>query len=189
MGIVMVNAAVSLDGFIAGPNDEMDWVFDRALLPDEPLAVIDDVIANTGAILSGRGSFDVGEAMARDETSEAFGGRWSGPEFVLTHRPPPEPPRHDVAFLSGDVIDAVATARDAAGGKNLLVLGANVVQQCLEADLVDEVLLLVLPIVLGDGVRLFGRGSYRERLFETVRAEQVGQAAVLHFRRLTQSPR
>jgi dihydrofolate reductase len=183
MGIVMANAAMSLDGFIAGPNHEMDWVFDHHLLPDGPVEVVKGVIASTGAILSGRGSYDVGQASHREETSSAFGGRWSGAEFVLTHRPPNERPRPHLSFLSGDITDAVDTALAAAAGKNLLVLGANVTQQCLAADLIDEILLLVLPILLGDGIRLFGKGGYREALFDTVTTTQVGQAVALYFRR------
>jgi dihydrofolate reductase len=182
MGIVLANTAISLDGFIAGPNHEMDWVFDHHFLPEGPIDIIEEVIATTGAILSGRGSYDVGEGSSRGETSAAFGGRWSGPEFVLTHRPPPDPPP-GLRFLSGDIRQAVTTARAAAGGRNLLVLGANVTQQCLEADLVDEILLFQLPVLLGDGIRLFGRPGYREMLFETILATRYGQAAALHFRR------
>jgi riboflavin biosynthesis pyrimidine reductase len=71
----------------------------------------------------------------------------------------------------------------AAAGKNLLVLGADVAQQCLEADLVDEIVMLILPIVLGDSIRLFGRSGYREMLFDTVHVDQAGQAVILTFRR------
>jgi hypothetical protein len=85
-------------------------------------------LSATGAILSGRGSYDVGEGSTRSETSRPFGGRWSGPEFVLTHRPPADPPP-GLRFLSGDIREAVDTARAAAGGRNLLLLGANVTQQ------------------------------------------------------------
>jgi dihydrofolate reductase len=182
MGIVMANAAMSLDGFIAGPNHEMDWVFDHHFLPDGPTDVVDGIIASTGAILSGRGSYEVGQRSAREETSSAFGGRWSGAEFVLTHRPPARP-RAGLGFLSGDISAAVATAREAAAGRNLLVLGADVTRQCLEADLIDEIVLLVLPIVLGDGIRLFGSSRYCEKLFEVVSTRQVGQVSALHFRR------
>jgi len=119
MGIVLVNAAVSLDGFIADPNHEMDWIFDHQFLPDEP---IDDVIRTTGAILTGRGSYEVGRRSERSETSSAFGGRWSGPEFVLTHRPPADDETREVSFLSGSIAQAVSTSPAAAQGKNLLVL-------------------------------------------------------------------
>lgn len=119
MGKVMVNAAMSLDGYIAGPNHELGWVFDHGFLPDEPVGIVDEVIASTGAILTGRRSYDVAQASTRQETSSAFGGRWSGPEFVLTHRPPSRPPREEFTFLSGDIEDAVATALGAAKGKGL----------------------------------------------------------------------
>jgi dihydrofolate reductase len=183
MGIVLVNAAVSLDGFIAGPNHEMDWIFDHQFLPDEPIGAIDDVIRTTGAILTGRGSYEVGRRSERSETSSAFGGRWSGPEFVLTHRPPADDETREVSFLSGSIAQAVSTALAAAQGKNLLVLGANVVRQCLDEDLVDEILLLLVPILLGDGISLFGAPGGRQIRFETVSVSQAGQVAFLRFRR------
>src|SRR3954449_9530176 len=126
MGKVLVSATMSLDGFIAGPDDAMDWVFEHAPSgPDAEAeeASIAEVIAATGAILAGRGSYDVGVRAERPETSEPFGGRWSGPELVLTHHPPDDP---GFTFLSGDIREAVATALDAAGGLALLLLGANV---------------------------------------------------------------
>jgi dihydrofolate reductase len=183
MGSVLVNSTVSLDGFVAGPRHEMDWIFDDGFIPDEPSAVIDDVIRTTGAILAGRHSYDVGQAATRSETSSAFGGRWSGPEFVLTHRPPPDAADQHPTFLSGSIDDAVATALAAAGDRKLLVLGANVVQQCLDHDLVDEMLLLVLPVVLGDGIRLFGPTGGQQIRFELTSADRWGQSAVLRFAR------
>ena len=72
--------------------------------------------------------------------------------FLLTHRPL-ERPDPDVTILSGDIGAAVATALDAAGGKNVEVLGADVAGQCLQRGLVDEILVYVLPVLLGDGIR------------------------------------
>ena len=192
MGAVVVSTAMSLDGFVAGPNHEMDWIFDSGFLPDEDAAAgsagdgsVDELIQTTGAILSGRGSYDVGEASVRTETSSAFGGAWSGPEFVLTHRPPPAGEAGSgVTFLSVTIEQAVATALAAAGERNLLVLGANVAQQCLAADLVDEMVIMVLPVVLGDGIALFAATGGPPVRFETVSVTQYGQAANLRFRRL-----
>lgn len=182
MGIVLVSTTLSLDGFIAGPNHEMDWIFDSQFLPDEPIEAIDRVIHTTGAILTGRNSYEVGQRAQRTETRSAFGGAWSGPEFVLTHHPP-DGDDADVSFLSGDITRAVSTALDAAHGKNLLVLGGNVVRQCLDADLVDEMLLMVLPVLLGRGISLFGALGGPPIRFETVAVTQAAQAAILHFRR------
>lgn len=166
---------MSLDGFIAGPNDAMEWVF-RYDSPPE----VEDVIRSTGAILAGRRSYDVGrEPDQHPAATEAFGGAWSGPEFVLTHNPPDDDPK--ITFLSGDIKAAVDTALKAAGDKNLILLGANVAQQCIDAGLVDEVLIYLLPVLLGDGVRLFHRPG-RQIDLEPVDTNQSGQTTILHFK-------
>ncbi|MFI5063737.1 MAG: dihydrofolate reductase family protein [Streptosporangiales bacterium] len=92
----------------------------------------------------------MGPSPGRTETSKPFGGRWSGPVFTLTHRPPDDESDPDHHFLSGDIAAAVATALAAAGGRNLLVLGADVAGQCLRAGLVDEIIIHLLPVLLGD---------------------------------------
>ncbi|QSB05619.1 dihydrofolate reductase family protein [Natronoglycomyces albus] len=167
MGIVRIHSSMSLDGYICGPNDWMDWVFDHAELTEhvEGLRVLDGpatraVIDATGAVLSGRGCYDFGRDATEvpPETGELFGGAWSGPAFVATHRPPAGD-NHGVTFVSGDINDIVNECLKAANGKDLLVLGANIASQCLEANLVDEVLLHQVPILLGGGVNLFENRS------------------------------
>ena len=171
---------MSLDGYIAGPDEAMDWVFEYP--SDDVDELVAETIAATGAILTGRRAYDLGRRADRPETSEPFGGAWEGPEFVLTHHPPDDEPRSSITFLSGPIREAVATASAAAGGQNLLVLGANVVGQCLDEDLLDEIQLLLAPVLLGDGVRMFERGL-RRRKFRTVGAAQAGQVVWLDFRR------
>jgi dihydrofolate reductase len=180
VGLVVVGATMSLDGFIAGPDDAMDWVFDYVGpgLLDE---MDEEIIRTTGAVLSGRGCYDVGRRGERPETSGLYGGRWHGPEFVLTHHPPDDDDRPELQFLSGDIRAAVATASAAAGGRNLLVLGANVVGQCLDAGLVDEIRLHVAPIVLGDGVRLFGAAGRPTVKLQTQSVAQRGRFTNLEF--------
>jgi dihydrofolate reductase len=138
MGNVFVHTMMSIDGFIAGPNDDMSWVFRHA--GDMPSGGVDEVIDRTGALLGGRRVYDVGRRAERPEMRGLFGGRWSGPQFILTHTPSTDETDPSYTFLSGDVRDAVSTALAAADGRDLLVLGANVVDQCLEAGLVDEIL-------------------------------------------------
>ena len=84
-------------------------------------------------------------------------------------------------FLSGDVTNAVATALTAADGRDVLVLGANVVGQCLEAGLVDEILLHIVPELIGDGVRLFGVPTLRASL-NTLDVSASGQIVNLRLR-------
>ena len=81
---------------------------------------------------------------------------FSGPMFLLTHRPL-EPPNPNVTILTGDIGEAVTTALDAAGGKKLEILGADIAGQCLQRGLVDEILVYVLPVLLGDGIRFSSR--------------------------------
>ena len=100
--------------------------------------------------------------------------------FVLTHEPP-DPPDPAVTFLTGDIGEAVATARNAAGGKNLEILGADVAGQCLRRGLVDEILVYVLPVLLGDGIRFSSPGLARIDL-EPLSSTRSGAVTILRFR-------
>jgi len=173
-GKVVVNRSMSLDGFIAGPGHAMDWVFDF-MAPDE----FSEIAAATGAMLIGRRTYDVGNRMAADKPGSTD-YPFSGPSFVLTHRPP-DPPDPEVTFLTGDIGEAVATARSAAGGKNLEILGADVAGQCLRRGLVDELLVYVLPVLLGDGIRFSPPGLARIDL-EPVSSTRSGAVTILRFR-------
>ena len=173
-GKVVVNRSMSLDGFIAGPGDAMDWIFDF-VAPDE----FPDIAAATGAMLIVRRTHEVGNRMEADKPDSAD-YHFSGPVFVLTHEPP-EPPDPGVTFLTGDIGEAVATARSAAGGKNLEILGADVAGQCLRRGLVDEILVYVLPVLLGDGIRFSSPGLARIDL-EPVSSTRSGAVTILRFR-------
>jgi dihydrofolate reductase len=180
-GKVVVNRAMSLDGFIAAPGHVMDWGAGRTLAdfvaPDD----FREVAAATGAMLAGRRTSDVGDRMEAEEP----GSRdypFSGPVFVLTHRPP-EPPQPGITYLSGDIGEAVATARDAARGKNLEILGADVAGQCLQRGLVDEILVYVLPVLLGDGIHFSAPGVRRIDL-EPLSSSRSGATTILRFRPL-----
>jgi dihydrofolate reductase len=168
---------MSLDGFIAGPGHAMDWIFDF-VAPDE----FPDIAAATGAMLIGRRTYEVGKRGIETASRGKISGEdyWSGPEFVLTHEPP-DPPDPAVTFLTGDIGEAVATARSAAGGKNLEILGADVAGQCLRRGLVDEILLYVLPVLLGDGIRFSSPGLARIDL-EPVSSTRSGAVTILRFR-------
>lgn len=178
-GKVVVNRAMSLDGFIAAPGHVMDWGGGRQLTD---FAAADDVraiAAATGAMLVGRRTSDVGDRMQAEEPG-SVDYPFSGPVFVLTHRPP-EPPPPGVAYLSGDIGEAVATAREAAGGKNVEILGADVAGQCLRRGLVDEILVYVLPVLLGDGIHFSAPGLPRIDL-EPLGCAHSGEATMLRFR-------
>src|SRR5215213_1549505 len=173
-GKVVVNRAMSLDGFIAGPGDEMDWI--SHLVPENDVA---EVAAATSAMLVGRRTSDVGDKMAADD-SDRGDYPFSGPTFLLTHRPP-EPPRPGVTVITGDIGEAVATALAAAGGKDLEILGADVAAQALRRGLVDEILVYVLPVVLGEGIPFSPSGSVRVDL-DPISSKRSGAVTILGFR-------
>ena len=178
-GKVVVNRCMSLDGFIAGPDDSMDWGGGRALADFVAPEDLAEVAAATGAMLVGRRTWEVGARMQADEP-DSVDYPFSGPMFLLTHRPL-EPPDAEVTILSGDIEDAVATARGAAGDKDLEILGADVAGQCLQAGLVDEILVYVLPVLLGDGIHFSSPGLARTDL-EPLSSARSGDATILRFR-------
>jgi dihydrofolate reductase len=177
MSTVLWHTQMSLDGFIAGPGDDMRWAFEAEAGPDE---TIDEVVRSTGALLVGRRTQDVEDR----ERPGFYGGAFRGPFFVLRHDPPAAPPVVKGVtgrFLDVGIEEAVATAREAAGGLGVVLLGANVARQALEAGLVDEILVHVTPVLLGDGVRLFDRpGGAPVRLRRTSVREN-GQLTALRF--------
>jgi dihydrofolate reductase len=173
MAKLIFSATCSLDGYLAGPGGDMSWLTEHLQGPN-PHA--DRLLAGTGALLVGRRTYD-GDDPNRDTDREgAFGGRYDGAVVVLTHRPPAEPP-DGVTFVT-DLPAAVTAAEQAAGNAPYVnVLGADVGQQCLQAGLLDEVLVFFAPVLLGDGTPMFSRtGSDRVDL------EPVGDGAVHWYR-------
>jgi dihydrofolate reductase len=176
MSKVVVNRSVSIDGFIAGQGDSMEWIFESLAPGGDDVAAI---ASETGAMLVGRRTYDVGQRMrAADPGGEDYPA--AGATFLLTHRPP-DPPDPSVTVLSGDIGEAVATALDAAGGRNVELLGADVAAQAFRRGLVDEVLLYVIPVVLGDGIPFSPAGSARVDL-EPLSSTQAGAVSILRFR-------
>jgi dihydrofolate reductase len=183
-GKVLWHLTMSLDGFIAGADDEMDWVFE---VDAGPSAIADEIVETMGAILAGRRWYDMVTArFGRWEgiygRKGVYGGRWRGPIFVLTHRPSDVRDDAGVTLLSDGIEEAVATARAAAGGKNMVVFGASIAEQCLEAGLLDEIVVHVAPLLLGDGVRLYGRTGVGRVDLERTAVAESGQLTDLRFR-------
>jgi dihydrofolate reductase len=139
---------MSLDGFIAGPDDAMDLHEDFP----ETNALADDVRDRTAAIVAGRRWHDL--ATERwDGRRGIYGGSWDGPVFVVTHRPPPPDADPGITFVHEGVAAAVATAAEAAAGKAVGIFGADIARQALELGLIGEIVVHVAPLLLGDGVR------------------------------------
>jgi dihydrofolate reductase len=163
MSKVVSEISMSLDGYVAGPNVRIgngmgdggerlhDWRFDTKTKTDD--AIVDELYASTGAVVLGKGMFDVGFEPWGDPPPFRM------PVFVVTHEkrdPLPMQGGTTYTFVSDGIETALELARAAAGDKNVGIWGgANIIGQYLQAGLLDEMQIHLVPILLGDGVRLF----------------------------------
>ncbi|MDH2413810.1 dihydrofolate reductase family protein [Nocardioides sp. CER19] len=145
LGKVVCHFTMSLDGFVAGPGHDMSWLAGVTVPP----GLIDRYVASTGAIVAGRRGWQ--EVIG---THRPYGGKWSGPVFVLTHHPVNGHVEDGVTYVD-DLRSALAQARAAAGAKNVEIFSPGIGKQALELGLLDEFDLHVAPVLLGDGVRLY----------------------------------
>ena len=183
---MLLDMAVSVDGFVSGPDGDDGGLYDWYVEPsDASRPVVEALVAETGAIVIGRGVFGRGDdAAGWDETPYAV------PHFVVTHRPPRVRPAGPVefVFVTDGLRSAVDRAREAAGDRYATIGGgADVARQALAAGLVDEVQLHVVAVLLGDGLPLFGRTGAGGWALRTLRI--VDAPGVTHHRYRVERPR
>jgi len=163
---------MSLDGFIAGPNDELDWL-ERGGGPPEDHGYA-PFFASVDGVLLGRRTWEVVRGFAE----WPYGGK---AVHVLTHRPAEG--RHGERFHAGS-IGAVLEAIGAAGAGRLYVDGGRAVSQVLAAGLLDELTVSILPVVIGRGVRLFeDAGPERWLTLRETRSWPSGMVQLRYARR------
>ncbi|HEX6289792.1 MAG TPA: dihydrofolate reductase family protein [Herpetosiphonaceae bacterium] len=166
MGKVITGFTMSLDGFIAGPNDDIRQLFKWFSSGDTPFPVpgtdmvfqissasaafIGELWGSIGAMVTGRHDFDV---------SGAWGGKppYGWPSFIVTHTPPQAWVKEGspFTFITDGVLSAIEQARRVAGDKHVVVGGTTIVRQCLKVGLLDEIHIDLASMLLGDGKRLF----------------------------------
>jgi dihydrofolate reductase len=167
---------ISLDGFITGPDDAMDWAFAFG----EPTSLGDETMRRVGAIVAGRRWYELAKERWNG-VDGIYGGEWDGRVFVLTHRPAAEDdPR--ISFVSGGIEAAVGAAQESAGVKDVGIFGGSLTRQCLDAGLLDEIVLHVAPVLLGSGVRLFGDEGAEQVELKRVSVGEADQLTDLRFR-------
>ncbi|OLT51367.1 dihydrofolate reductase family protein [Cellulosimicrobium sp. CUA-896] len=177
---VIAGATVSLDGFVqdaAGSSAALYADFDELTRNGYMQSLQDE----TGAVLMGRRTYDGAEDPDRYADEYEF----QVPIFVVTHRPPPVPPRHNerlsFTFVTDGVEAAVQRAVAAAGERDVTVVGgASLFRQLMAAGLVDELSVDVMPVLLGGGLRLFD-GDPAATL-EKVGVEEFGVRTCLRYR-------
>ena len=153
MSRLLYSATMSLDGFIAGAGGDMQWLTKHLGQPNpEAASLMDD----TGALLVGANTNSGDDPNAGTDKEGAFGGEYSGPVVVLTHDPPDGDDADSGVRYATDLRSAVTLSKELAGDSRYVnVLGADVARQLIEAGELDEVLMFVAPVLLGDGVRMF----------------------------------
>jgi dihydrofolate reductase len=192
---VVAAITTSVDGYVAGPGDGPGkglgeggerlhyWVFGgpwtyadgpKGDASGEDAAWLERAIASVGAVVGGRWTYEAAGHWG-DENP------WGLPFFIVTHRPEEEPAGGAFTFVSG-VDAAVERALEAADGKDVSIMGgAEIIRQALEADLVDELTLIVAPVVLGGGKRLF-EGFSRSLELEQLGVRQSPFATFIEYR-------
>lgn len=202
MARVITDMSMSLDGFITGPNDGVElplgasgerlhhWVYDLASWRERhkiaggktgtDAEVLEEAFANTGATVMGRRMFDYGEGPWGDDPP------FRKPVFVMTHHAREALVKEGgttFTFVTDGIERALAQAKAAAGDKDVAVAGgANVIQQLLRAGPLDELQIHLVPVLLGEGRRLFDHtGSERVEL-ETTRVIESPGVTHLRFR-------
>ncbi|UNK72054.1 dihydrofolate reductase family protein [Microbacterium sp. H1-D42] len=175
MGKVAWGFTASIDGFIAGPGHDMSW-----LAAAEPNAegTTELMASKVAVIISGRDGYDAALAQRdeRDEmTSEAYGGAWSGTEFILTHRPEELADDPTVTALNCSISEAIDRAQQIAGDRDIQIISADIARQALEHDLIDELQVFVAPVFLGDGIRIFDVPGGRRVDWELVEIDEANR--------------
>ena len=168
---------MSLDGFIAGPDDSMDWAFGYG----EATFLADETMNRIGAILAGRRWYEL--ATERwNGVDGIYGGAYDGRVFVLTHRPPDDSDDPRISFVSDGIEQAVATAQAAAADKDVGIFGSSLTRQCLQAGRLDENVIHLAPVLLGRGVGLYGGGDDQRIELQRISVGEAEQLTDLRFR-------
>lgn len=139
--------ATSIDGFVAGQNDDISWLYRY----NDVDYGFNEFFSSIGAIVQGRRAYDI-EKQNGWETPHPV------PTFVLSHHlPAHKPQRADVVFTAEDIEEVLKKAKRLTSKDIWIEGGANVAQQFLRRGLIDEIVLFIAPVHLGDGIRLFGK--------------------------------
>lgn len=195
MSSTVLFMSMSLDGFVAGPNESVDnglgdggerlheWIFagdptEHGGVPGRPPGVdgevMDEAMA-TGAVVAGRGTFEPANGWGGDHHD-------SVPIFILSRQKSGTDPRWPLVTYVDDIETAMASAKQAAGEKDVLVHGAGVTQLALAAEVLDEIQIHLVPVLLGEGRRLFEHLGAEQIELEPVGVREGTGATHLRYR-------
>lgn len=191
MADVIAALTMSLDGFIAHPDDSVGHLFDWYESGDVAVAwpgmgmvshvdpqsarYLEDTIERAGALVVGRRVYDYTHGWGGDHPLGV-------PLFLVTHHPPQTWPTPDAPFtaVSEGVAAAIEQAKTVAGDKTVALSGPSIIQQALDLDLVDEIAVELAPVLLGTGIRFFGDLAHPPVLLDD--PEVIEGSRVTHLR-------
>ena len=187
MGNVIFDKSMSLDGFIAGANvrleaglgDDGERLHDWAFKDPAGTKMIEHEVDLLGAVICGRRTYDMSIPYWGDggPTGEA-----RVPLFIPSHRAPADVPEGGVYTFVDDVDTALARSRETAGDKNISVMGADIGRQLLDAGVIDEISIHVVPVLFGSGTPLFGTGVGEHITLELIGVSETEFATHLRYR-------
>jgi dihydrofolate reductase len=191
MSMVHTHMTMSLDGFIADPDDGIDELFGwygvgevavSTPNPDVTLSVdsssaelLEEYLGNTGAVVSGRRLFDITDGWGDQHPA-------GGPVVVVTHQPPDDADRWPRTTFAGDVTTGVEKAKEIAGDQNVTIASANIAAQALDLGLVDEVHVSLVPVLLGKGIPYFADLGAAPHRFDDPEVTAGKRATHLRYR-------
>jgi dihydrofolate reductase len=180
MSKVIGGMTISLDGFINDRDGSVGRLYPN-LAELRESEMLQESMRNTGAVVMGRRAYDMAQG-------DLTGYEYQVPIFVLTHHAPEQPPKGQneslkVYFVSDGIESAIRQAKAAAGEKVVTIVGgASTTQQLLKAGLLDELQIGVMPVLLGEGQRLFAALGIEPVELEKIRVLQSGQRVDLLYR-------
>ena len=187
MGNVIYDKSMSLDGYIAGANmrveaglgDDGERLHDWDFKDPAGMELVQREVGNLGAVICGRRTYDMSIKYWGTDgpTSEA-----RVPVFVLSHGVPDDVPEGSVYTFVGDLETALAGARETAGDRNISVMGADTGRQFLDAGVIDEISMHLVPVLFGSGTPLFGGGVDEHVTLEFVGSSESPHAVHLRYR-------
>ena len=185
MSKVIFYMSMSLDGFVTGADVTKEEGLGRGgerlhEWTGDPKAVglIEGIVQSTGAVIVGRRTYDLSRWGPNGPT-----GDLRLPTFVLTHREPPEEPEgHVYTFVSDGVESLVKQAKAAAGDKDVSTSGADVPRQLIQAGLVDEIWIHLVPVLFGEGTRLYEAVGGEHVGLELIESVPMQAVTHLHYR-------
>lgn len=189
MGKVIFVISMSLDGFIAGPNMRLEaglgdggevlheWAFNSGNSLDRQM--LTEGIETLGAVITGRRNYDMSIQWWQADGPTGPARR---PLIVVSHDKPKDVPENGVYTFVNGIDAALAQAQATAGDKDISVMGgANIAQQFIKAGLVDEIQIHLVPVLLGDGLRMFEHLGDEQIHLETLDVK-TGEAIHMRFR-------